>query len=122
MESRNLEHRRDGYKNKGNFKQDELRRRREEQQVEIRRQKREENVAKRRNLTIAPGDDSDDDAPNSGAYDLDVSLVTANLDLALTVRADSTDGPRRLLGRSRTTAREYFEIQEAVVKRKEPAH
>jgi hypothetical protein len=38
------------YKNRGAFKADELRRRREEQQVEIRRQKRDENLAKRRNL------------------------------------------------------------------------
>lgn len=42
------EHRRTGYKNRGQFRIDELRRRREEAQVEIRRQKREENLSKRR--------------------------------------------------------------------------
>lgn len=52
------------YKNKGTFKQDELRRRREEQQVEIRRQKREENISKRRNFTVS-GADSDDEAGGS---------------------------------------------------------
>ncbi|EJD55168.1 ARM repeat-containing protein [Auricularia subglabra TFB-10046 SS5] len=60
MDARNLDHRRNAYKNKGGFKSDELRRRREEQQVEIRRQKREENISKRRNLTET-GPDSDDD-------------------------------------------------------------
>ena len=62
------EHRRQ-YKAKGQFKPDELRRRREEQQVEIRKQKREENLAKRRNLAITSptphsgltGVDSDDE-------------------------------------------------------------
>ncbi|TIC06751.1 Allantoicase [Wallemia mellicola] len=52
----------DSYKNKGAFRQDELRRRREEQQVEIRRQKREESVAKRRNFNITDGPDSDDES------------------------------------------------------------
>ena len=61
------EHRRSNFKAKGTFKQDELRRRREEQQVEIRKQKREENLAKRRNLNL-PGagvgaqPDSDDES------------------------------------------------------------
>lgn len=68
------EHRRTQFKAKGQFKPDELRRRREEQQVEIRKAKREENLAKRRgitgrdgNLTSAPGaslgaaPDSDDE-------------------------------------------------------------
>lgn len=53
------------YKNKGGFKQDDLRRRREEQQVEIRRQKREENIAKRRTLQPSAGYDSDDDVGSS---------------------------------------------------------
>ncbi|KAK7204830.1 armadillo-type protein [Myxozyma melibiosi] len=46
------EHRRTNFKNKGHFRQDELRRRREEAQVEIRKAKREESLAKRRNLTL----------------------------------------------------------------------
>ena len=63
------------FKNKGGFKQDDLRRRREEQQVEIRKQKREENLAKRRGIGArgdgAPGaslgaaPDSDDEAANT---------------------------------------------------------
>lgn len=61
------EHRRSNYKAKNTFKQDELRRRREEQQVEIRKQKRDENLAKRRNLNLASpppgaGVDSDDES------------------------------------------------------------
>ena len=59
------EHRRSNFKAKGTFKQDELRRRREEQQVEIRKQKRDENLAKRRNLNLnspPPGVDSDDES------------------------------------------------------------
>ena len=53
------------FKNKAGFKQDELRRRREEQQVEIRRQKREENITKRRNFLPSTGTDSDDEASTS---------------------------------------------------------
>ena len=61
------EHRRSNFKAKGTFKQDELRRRREEQQVEIRKQKRDENLAKRRNLNLnspppGAGVDSDDES------------------------------------------------------------
>ena len=49
------EHRRTQFKAKGQFKPDELRRRREEQQVEIRKAKREENLAKRRGITASDG-------------------------------------------------------------------
>lgn len=67
------EHRRTNFKAKGQFKPEELRRRREEQQVEIRKQKREENLAKRRNLQITSptphsglaGVDSDDEGANT---------------------------------------------------------
>ena len=53
--------RRANFKNKGLFKGDELRRRREEQQVEIRKQKREENLTKRRNLaSITVSDDEEE--------------------------------------------------------------
>ena len=80
-------HRRTQYKATGQFKQDELRRRREEQQVEIRKAKREENLAKRRGITArdgsqtsAPGaslgaaPDSDDD--DGGAIESQVRLPT----------------------------------------------
>ncbi|KAJ5770352.1 uncharacterized protein N7511_002403 [Penicillium nucicola] len=49
------EHRRTQFKAKGQFKPDELRRRREEQQVEIRKQKREDNLAKRRGIQTRDG-------------------------------------------------------------------
>lgn len=69
------EHRRTGYKNRGQFKIDELRRRREEAQVEIRRQKREENLSKRR--TNVPGlNEEDEEKP---------TLVTASEDEFLTM-------------------------------------
>lgn len=45
------EYRRTNFKNRGQFKADELRRRREEAQIEIRKAKRDENLTKRRNLT-----------------------------------------------------------------------
>ncbi|KZT57117.1 ARM repeat-containing protein [Calocera cornea HHB12733] len=63
---RNLEHRRQNFKAKGqfgNFKADDLRRRREDHQVEIRKAKREENIAKRRNLAFTTGMESDDEMP-----------------------------------------------------------
>ncbi|KAM0747304.1 ARM repeat-containing protein [Meredithblackwellia eburnea MCA 4105] len=61
--------RRNAYKNKGIFGQEELRRRREEAQVEIRKQKREESVAKRRNLvTIDAGLDSDEEGGVDSAF------------------------------------------------------
>lgn len=56
------EHRRTNYKNRGAFKADELRRRREEAQIEIRKQKRDENLIKRRNMeVIASASDSEDE-------------------------------------------------------------
>jgi hypothetical protein len=82
------EHRRTQFKAKGQFKPDELRRRREEQQVEIRKAKREENLAKRRGITgrdgtqqSAPGaslgaaPDSDDDE-EGGPIEAQVSSRT----------------------------------------------
>lgn len=67
------------FKNKGGFKADDLRRRREEQQVEIRRQKREESIVKRRHVPLALGADSDDDGANV-QWDLtvDVCLPVVN--------------------------------------------
>lgn len=56
------EHRRTNFKNRGAFKADELRRRREEAQIEIRKQKRDENLTKRRNVVgISNASDSEDD-------------------------------------------------------------
>lgn len=57
------EHRRTNFKNRGAFKADELRRRREEAQIEIRKQKRDENLIKRRNVAgVANDSDSEDDS------------------------------------------------------------
>ena len=55
------EHRRTNFKNRGHFKADELRRRREEAQVEIRKAKREENLTKRRNFDNIANDSEDED-------------------------------------------------------------
>lgn len=58
------ERRRNQYKNKGVFKADELRRRRDETNIELRRQRREESIAKRRNipnLMASSGPDSDEE-------------------------------------------------------------
>jgi hypothetical protein len=77
MASRDLSRRQDQYKGKAQFKNDELRRRREEAQVEIRRQKRDESMAKRRNLdTAAQGamtdGDSDEEEINGGLLEKQV--------------------------------------------------
>lgn len=64
------EHRRTNFKSKNVFKQDELRRRREEAQVEIRKQKREESLAKRRNLNFPNGADE----LQSDGFDYDEEL------------------------------------------------
>ncbi|PVU84498.1 hypothetical protein BB560_007336 [Smittium megazygosporum] len=72
MDQKIPEHRRNAYKSRGAFLQDELRRRREEQSVELRKQKREENLAKRRNFNF--DDDSseseDEYLANSDEYNL----------------------------------------------------
>ena len=77
------EHRRN-FKQKGAFKPEELRRRREEQQVEIRKAKREENLAKRRGIQTSSGQigvggattDSDDEGGN---IESEVSLIIARM-------------------------------------------
>jgi len=55
-----MEHRMNKFKNRGDLKTDELRRRREDAAIEIRKQKREENFAKRRNLQFSALDSDDD--------------------------------------------------------------
>lgn len=80
MASRDMSRRQDLYKAKGQFKHDELRRRREEAQVEIRRQKRDESMAKRRNLASADSalaggmtdGDSDEDEVSGGLLEKQV--------------------------------------------------
>ena len=67
---RNLQLRKESFKGKSIFKEDELRRRRGEAQVELRKQKREEAMAKKRNInlnntvlqsTISDSEDSEPD-------------------------------------------------------------
>ena len=65
------EHRRTQFKAKGQFKPEELRRRREEQQVEIRKAKREENLAKRRGIAGRDGIQSAPGAALGAAPDSD---------------------------------------------------
>lgn len=58
-----FDQRRNAFKARGQFQQDEVRRRREKTQVQIRKQKKEENLAKRRNFVHLPEDnDSEDEA------------------------------------------------------------
>lgn len=78
MASRDVSRRQDQYKGKAQFKNDELRRRREEAQVEIRRQKRDESMAKRRNLNAASqgamtDGDSDEEEVNGGLLEKQAS-------------------------------------------------
>lgn len=70
--------RQEAFKNKSQFKTDELRRRREEAQVEIRKQKRDESMAKRRNLNLAStlsGGETDDEDVVGPATDAQVSRL-----------------------------------------------
>ena len=88
---RDSSRRQDTYKAKGAFKQDELRRRREEAQVEIRRQKREESMAKRRNLNLPHISDAPDSDEDDVADDLDVKIL-ADLPLMVQgVQSESLD-------------------------------
>ncbi|WFC93592.1 Importin alpha subunit (Karyopherin alpha subunit) (Serine-rich RNA polymerase I suppressor protein) [Malassezia brasiliensis] len=93
MSFRDPSRRQDAYKAKGAFKQDELRRRREEAQVEIRRQKREESMAKRRNLNLqqvsdAPDSDEDED---DVADDLDAQITSQLPQMVQGVQSDNLD-------------------------------
>jgi hypothetical protein len=96
-ESRTMKARRDGktlvaplfacsfspaYKNKGAFKEEDRRNRRNEQQVEIRRQKRDENISKRRNFLPSAGPDSDEEV-GGGAWDPPVLLSIVLVDCIL---------------------------------------
>jgi importin subunit alpha-1 len=64
------EHRRTNFKNRGHFRADELRRRREEAQIEIRKAKRDENLAKRRNLNeVSLASDSEDEVDDTSAME-----------------------------------------------------
>ncbi|KAI9105996.1 armadillo-type protein [Phlyctochytrium arcticum] len=58
------EHRLQTFKNRGAYKTDELRRRREDVAVELRKQKREESLAKRRNLAAVNGAQSESEDEN----------------------------------------------------------
>ncbi|KAK0551875.1 Importin subunit alpha-1 [Tilletia horrida] len=71
------------YKSRQQFRQEDLRRRREEAQVEIRRQARSEHTAKRRNLesaagTLTDGDTTEDEEAVDAALELDNSPAAVN--------------------------------------------
>ncbi|KNE58467.1 hypothetical protein AMAG_04038 [Allomyces macrogynus ATCC 38327] len=63
------------YKNRGAFRPDELRRRRDEQVVSLRRKQRDEHLAKRRNLPSTR--DHDDDTDSEGDDDDDDDIETS---------------------------------------------
>ncbi|WFD29256.1 Importin alpha subunit (Karyopherin alpha subunit) (Serine-rich RNA polymerase I suppressor protein) [Malassezia sp. CBS 17886] len=88
---RDQSRRQDAYKAKGVFKQDELRRRREEAQVEIRRQKREESMAKRRNLNLEQVTDAPDSDDDDVADDLDMQITAQLPQMVQGVNSDDLD-------------------------------
>lgn len=103
MESRRL-----NYKNKGQFRQDELKKKREEQQVEIRKQKREESIAKRRNLQVPSGAGADSDEDEAVATQLDSQLQEQLPQMVAGVYSDQVDAQldcttkfRKLLSKER---------------------
>ena len=104
----NRDSRKSTYKNRGQFRQDELKKKREDQQVEIRKQKREESIAKRRNLQPAPGaaggaGDSDEDEAVATQLDNQVSsqvslclcAIVVCMEVTLTLRCAMVDLARR---------------------------
>ena len=89
---RDSSRRQDTYKAKGAFKQDELRRRREEAQVEIRRQKREESMAKRRNLNMHQISDAPDSEEEEEVMDdLDMKITSELPAMVQGVQSDNLD-------------------------------
>ncbi|KAJ5990445.1 hypothetical protein N7499_010958 [Penicillium canescens] len=77
------EHRRTQFKARGQFKPDELRRRREEQQVEIRKQKREDNLAKRRGIQTRDGGISVGGVNAATESDDEASAIESELNVEL---------------------------------------
>ncbi|KAJ5295588.1 hypothetical protein PENANT_c001G05152 [Penicillium antarcticum] len=77
------EHRRTQFKARGQFKPDELRRRREEQQVEIRKQKREDNLAKRRGIQTRDGGISVSGVNAATESDDEASAIESELNVEL---------------------------------------
>ncbi|KAJ7917818.1 hypothetical protein B0H13DRAFT_1994296, partial [Mycena leptocephala] len=88
------------YKNKGAFKEEARRNRRNEQQVEIRRQKRDENISKRRNLLSSARPNSDEEVGAGVSEPLVCSFnvwsTTPSHDLPRTSIRDSMGGNPRV--------------------------
>ncbi|OMH79647.1 Importin subunit alpha-1 [Zancudomyces culisetae] len=79
MDQKIPEHRRNAYKSKGIFTQDELRRRREEQSVELRKQKRDENLSKRRNFNFEIDNSDSEDEMQHPETEFDLEQMKAQL-------------------------------------------
>lgn len=103
------EHRRTNFKNRGHFRADEMRRRREEQQVELRKSKREDNLSKRRNLAnieaeaAAAASDSEDEMVHQEAQlnqELPVLMQLIASD-DLDAQLESTQKFRKLLSKEK---------------------
>ncbi|KAI8835923.1 armadillo-type protein [Chytridium lagenaria] len=91
------------FKNRGDMKPEEMRRRREEMAVEIRKQKREDNISKRRNLAVVDYSlsslgDSDDELVNPQQIPLMMQgIMSDNSDL----QYDATMKFRKLLSKEK---------------------
>ncbi|KDN38320.1 putative SRP1-importin alpha, partial [Tilletiaria anomala UBC 951] len=109
MSFRGAPGRQDSYKNKALFKQDELRRRREEAQVEIRRAKREESMAKRRNMDLSTVDtdgETDDEDAVGAALDSQLNeqlpvMIEGVMSTDESAQLDATTKFRKLLSKEK---------------------
>ena len=94
MQERKAE-RLNGFKNRGNLREDELRRRRDDVAIEIRKQKKEDSLAKRRNLNLTRNED-DDEIDEQFA-----PLVAGVFDADLNLNLNATTSFRKLLSKER---------------------
>ncbi|KAH7104442.1 ARM repeat-containing protein [Auriculariales sp. MPI-PUGE-AT-0066] len=116
MATRETEHRRSAFKNRDAFRNDDLRRRRDEQNVEIRRQKRDENISKRRNLAPTNGADSDDELTLAWEPQLAQDMIRKVFSNDPVAQLEATSAFRRLLSKEKNPPIEQV-IQCGVVSR-----